>query len=144
MEFLQPIVIYTYLKVGNQPSRAPSALVWQGLVPHKVEAFCWLAVATKVSTADNLRIRGLTTSNISDICVMCQEEEETINHLFLLCKSATAVWNHLFPRCGIAWCYPRSIGEAGEAWLLRSCQPSSRAQILMKKVERGWSCFDFP
>ena len=65
--------------------RAPSSLVWLGLVPPRVEAFCWLAIGAKVSMADNLRKNGLTDSSISDVCVMCRKELETINHLFLHC-----------------------------------------------------------
>lgn len=44
-----------------------SVLVRLGLVPAQVEPFCWLAVAGKVSTANNLR-RGLASDNISDVC----------------------------------------------------------------------------
>lgn len=37
---------------------SPCAAVWTGLVPPRIEAFCWLAVAGKVSTTDVLRRRG--------------------------------------------------------------------------------------
>lgn len=33
----------------------PCASVWMGLAPPRVEAFCWLAVAGKISTTDMLR-----------------------------------------------------------------------------------------
>lgn len=62
---------------GNRLPRAPSLLVWLELVPPRVEAFCWLAVAVKASTTDNLR--GLTFNNLSNNCVMCRKE--SINHL---------------------------------------------------------------
>lgn len=53
------------------------------VVPLRVEAFCWLAVAVKVSTVDNLRRRGMTSINLFDICLKCGKEKESVNHLFL-------------------------------------------------------------
>ena len=54
---------------GNQLPRASSSFVGRDLVPPQVEAFCWLEVATKISTADNLRRRGLISSTIIDTLV---------------------------------------------------------------------------
>eukprot|EP00268_Persea_americana_P006999 TRINITY_DN12556_c0_g1_i1.p1 TRINITY_DN12556_c0_g1~~TRINITY_DN12556_c0_g1_i1.p1 ORF type:complete len:120 (+),score=23.18 TRINITY_DN12556_c0_g1_i1:824-1183(+) len=65
-------------------SRASSSLVWLRLVPLRVEAFCWLAVAAKVSTIDNLRKRGLMYSSISYVCVMCRMEAETVTIFFFI------------------------------------------------------------
>ena len=46
---------------------SPCALAWRGLAPPRVEAFRWLVVAGKISTADNLRRRGLMSESISEI-----------------------------------------------------------------------------
>ena len=43
------------------------ALVWRGLAPARVEAFCWLAAARKIATVDNIR-RGLVSEYILDLC----------------------------------------------------------------------------
>lgn len=32
--------------------------IWKGVVPPTVDIFCWLAIAGKVSTADNLQWKG--------------------------------------------------------------------------------------
>lgn len=89
-----------------------------GLVPPRVEAFCLLAVAGKVSTVDNVR-RALTSNSFSDICVMCGcgKEESSINHLFHHCEVATFVWSNLIWRCGLAWCCPKNIANMEESWL---------------------------
>ena len=50
--------------------RATSSLVWLGLAPSRVEAFCWLAVAEKVHMVDNLKRRELTSKNISNTCMI--------------------------------------------------------------------------
>lgn len=46
--------------------RLACSLVWRGLARPKVEIFCWLLVAYKVSTADNLR-RVTMSESISDL-----------------------------------------------------------------------------
>ena len=42
---------------GNPTHLTPSTHVWLGLVPPRVDMFCWLVVASKVATVDNLRKR---------------------------------------------------------------------------------------
>ena len=80
-----------YLSLERTHShRATSSLVWLGLAPPRVDAFCWLAVVGKGSTVDNLR-RGLTSNNNSNTCVMCSKEEEFVDNLFLQCEVAFKV-----------------------------------------------------
>lgn len=100
---------------GNHTSRSFSSLVWMGLVPLRVEVFCWLVIATKVSMTDNLRRRVLTTSSISNICVMCHKKEETVNCLSLHCEVAAGIWGHFFSKCGVAWCSSENIIDAIES-----------------------------
>ena len=40
--------------LGIQPTSVPFSLLWMGLAPPRVEPFCWLAAAVKISTVDNL------------------------------------------------------------------------------------------
>lgn len=40
---------------------SPCALVWRDLAPPRVEAFCWLVVAGKILTTDNLKRFGVGT-----------------------------------------------------------------------------------
>ena len=95
---------------GNHLPRDPFSLVWLGLAPSRVEVFCWLVVAAKVSTTEHLR-RGLTLINISDVCVMCHKEGEIVNHLLLHCEVAVAVWSHVIRRCGLNWCCPKTMAN---------------------------------
>lgn len=80
---------------------ASSSLVWVGLAPSRVKAFCWLAISGKVSTTDNLRRRGILSDAISDICIFCGKEAESVNHLFLHCEFASSVWARLLCRSGM-------------------------------------------
>ena len=47
---------------------------------------------------------------------MCGKENETINHPFLHCEVAVQVWNDFIRRCDIAWCCPKNIAKAANAW----------------------------
>ena len=101
----------------NNLSRASLSLVWLGLAPPRVEAFCWLAIATRICTTNNLRRRGLTGSTISEVRVMCRKEVKSVNHLFIHCEIEVSVWARFISRCGAAWCFPEKIGEAIESWM---------------------------
>lgn len=94
--------------------RSPCATVWTGLVPPRVEAFCWLAVG-KISTTDVLR-RGLTSDIISDTCRLCGREMESIDHLFIHCGVASSIWRYFLNECGVSWCFPGSLAMLFEAW----------------------------
>lgn len=67
-------------------AQSPLMQIWLGLVLPRMEAFYWLAVASKVSTADNLRRRGMLADSISDTCSLSGKEGESINHLFFALK----------------------------------------------------------
>ena len=63
----------------------PYRLVWNPVVPLKIGVFAWEAAWGKVLTLDQLKRHGMTFANR---CFMCEEEEETIDHLLIHCKSA--------------------------------------------------------
>ena len=108
--------------------------MWCGLASLRVEVFCWLVVAGKVSTVDVLRRKGLTLENINDRCSLCGREDETINHLFLHCDFAAFIWKHFLKVCGISWCLPSSLVDIVEGWRLG---PFSGCGLLM------WKCIPF-
>ena len=62
----------------------PYRLVWNPVVPQKIGVFAWETAWGKVVTLDQLKRRGMTFANR---CFMCEEEEETIDHLLIHCKS---------------------------------------------------------
>lgn len=77
---------------GTPQPFSPCALVWFGLAPPRVKAFCWLASARKVSTIDNLRKRGFNFDSILDMCMMRKRGQESFDHPFIHCEVASQLW----------------------------------------------------
>ena len=49
----------------------------------------WLAIMNKVLTWEVVQRRAKQGSRI---CLLCREDEETTNHLFIKCSCAKQVW----------------------------------------------------
>jgi zinc-binding in reverse transcriptase len=62
--------------------------IWKSIAPPRVFLFTWLALKNKILTIDNIAKRGWTLANI---CYLCRQEEESVQHLFQqCCYTATA------------------------------------------------------
>ena len=64
-------------------------------------------------TLDQLKRRGMKFANI---CFMCEEEEETIDHLLIHCKFAKILWDLFLSIVGISWVFPHSVLNNLLAW----------------------------
>lgn len=90
-------------------AQSPFLHVWLGLVPLRVEAFCWLAIAGKVAVVDNLRMRGMMSDDLVACFSLCEKDGESINHVFLHCDFATHLWGQFWRSCGLLCCFPFSL-----------------------------------
>ena len=91
----------------------PHRLVWNSVAPPKTGVFAWEAAWGKVLTMDQLKRRGMTFANR---CFMCEEEEETIDHLLIHCKIAKMLWDLILSIVGISWVFPNSVLHTLIAW----------------------------
>lgn len=57
--------------------RYPYTFTWMGLAPPRVEAFCWLTVAGKISTTDILRRRGLISKVHFKLALLLREGDRS-------------------------------------------------------------------
>ena len=64
-------------------------------------------------TLDQLKRRGLTHVNR---CFMCEEEEETIDHLLIHCKSVKMLWDLFLSIVEMSWVFPQSVLHTLLAW----------------------------
>ena len=101
---------------GLDPSPAiefPYRSVWNPVVPPKIGFFAWEATWGKVLLLDQLKRHGMTFANI---CFLCEEDEETIDHLLIHYKSAKTLWNLFLSIIGASWVFPRSVLPTLLAW----------------------------
>ena len=73
---------------GLDPSPAiefPYRSIWNPVVPPKIGFFAWEAIWGKVLTLDQLKRCGRAFANG---CFLCEEDEETMDHLLIHCKRA--------------------------------------------------------
>lgn len=70
---------------------------WSKIIPLKVRCFIWSALQRRLHVATELIKRGVTT--ISDLCVICGDEQETVDHLFIKCKVVDETRDWIFKWC---------------------------------------------
>lgn len=58
--------------------------IWKGIVPPKVEIFCWMAIINRINTRCMLVRRGILGSSESN-CPICLVEAESVDHILLHC-----------------------------------------------------------
>ncbi|XP_016195906.1 uncharacterized protein LOC107636951 [Arachis ipaensis] len=59
--------------------------IWKGLVPPGVKFFTWFVLVGRVNTKDRLNRLGIIDRN-DNICVMCNKDLESVQHLFVTCE----------------------------------------------------------
>ena len=91
----------------------PNCSIWNPIVPPKLGFFAWEASWGKVLTLDQLKRRGFTLVNR---CFLCEEEEETIDHLLIHCSTAKMLWNLLLAIADYDWVFPLTVRQALLAW----------------------------
>ena len=104
----------------------PHRLVWNPIAPPKIGVFAWEAAWGKVLTLDQLKRRSMTFANR---CFMCEEEEETIDHLLIHCKLAKMLWDLILSIVGISWVFPQSVLHTLLAW---------QGAVVGKKRKKIW------
>ena len=57
-------------------------------------------------TLDELKHRGRALANR---CCLCEEDEETIDHLLIYCKIARMLWDLFLTTIGTSWVFPCSV-----------------------------------
>ena len=74
----------------SSPLVFPSRSIWNPIVPPKLGFFAWEVSWGKVLTLDQLKKRGITLANR---CFLCEEEEETIDHMLIHCPTTRMLWD---------------------------------------------------
>ena len=104
-----------------------SISIWNLIVPPKLGFFAWEASWGKVLTLDQLKRRGIPLVNR---CFLCEENEETIDHLLIHCSKAKMLWDILLAITEANWVFPRTVRQLLLVWQSASVGKNGR--------EFGW------
>lgn len=89
------------------------ARVWKlGILP-KIAAFWWLCLQNKILTMDNLMKQGVQLVNM---CVLCKEEAETLDHRCIHCPYSNGIWNEIWYRLGLVQVSSKTLRDQWITW----------------------------
>jgi hypothetical protein len=105
----------------------PWRRLWNSWAPAKCKTFLWLAIRNRCWTADRLRKRGLQHPAR---CVLCDQEEEDVQHILTTCVFAREFWFTILNAIGLAARTPDQSANTFADWWRKACK---RLPKTMKK-----------
>jgi hypothetical protein len=91
----------------------PWKRLWKTWAPPKCKFFLWLAIRNKCWTTDRLQLRGMPHP---DVCPMCDQAQETIQHLLTACIFSRQFWHTILAAIGLGHLTPTSDEENFADW----------------------------
>ncbi|WVZ85537.1 hypothetical protein U9M48_032454 [Paspalum notatum var. saurae] len=85
-------------------SFGPWRRVWRTWAPLRCKFFVWLAIKNRVWTGDRLAKRGLPHPAT---CPLCDQAEETIQHILVSCVFAWQIWTLILNELGLLTMAPQ-------------------------------------
>ena len=98
--------------IGSTQFR-PWERIWKSWAPGKCKFFMWLVAHDRCWTADRLARKGLPHH---DHCLLCDQEEETINHLLLQSVFSRQVWFSILQGLGLQALAPQLEDKSLDDW----------------------------
>jgi hypothetical protein len=81
-------------KYWTQDNTRGRQQIWKAECPVKLKLFFWLLIENKILVWTNLQARGWEGPSR---CYLCNQQSETISHIFITCSFIRAVWQILDP-----------------------------------------------
>lgn len=106
-----------YRAFFNGSASLPGAKeLWKTKAPPRVKFFLWLALHGRLWMAHRRKRHGLQDDNT---CVLCDQELETCDHLFVTCVVARELWASVLAPAGLLELAPGSADDLISWWLLK-------------------------
>lgn len=70
--------------------------LWNLKIPSKILIFGWRVLLNRLPTKDHLFKKRIISSASDILCVLCLDEEESLDHLFLRCVVSKKIWRGIF------------------------------------------------
>ncbi|CAN1815013.1 hypothetical protein LINPERHAP1_LOCUS27291 [Linum perenne] len=97
----------------------PADMVWTRHIPTKVGCLVWKVAHESLATVDMLRRRGILMSNK---CVLCCADCESVQHLFWQCSFSCQVWSFFSSRLSLLGPFPIDAKGFLWAWKCLNCE----------------------
>lgn len=111
----------------------PSKAIWKCWAPLSCKLFMWLAVQYRLWTADRRLRHGLQEE--PSPCFICDQEEDTVDHILLQCVFARQIWHNCFMQARIGLDLVPSTEDTLQHWWMS-------ARKRMPKINRkGFDSF---
>jgi hypothetical protein len=91
----------------------PWERIWKACAPGKCKFFMWLVAHGRCWTADRLARKGLPHPHL---CPLCDQEEETLNHLLISCVFPRDVWFQILKIVRLQHLAPNLATSSFEVW----------------------------
>ena len=104
--------------------------LWQAKAFPNVLTTAWRALLNRIPTRESLSRRGVQMN--SRVCVLCQEKEESCQHLFIECKNAQQVWSSCLKWLGLLSVQHNDIKDHFVSFHI--AQASSKQNLVLKGV----------
>ena len=83
-------------------------------MPPKVKFFFWLALHGRLWTVERRKCHGLQAHVV---CMLCDQDDETTDHLLASCPFTREVWMRLLASTGLQHLGPRIDSTMADWWL---------------------------
>nr|KYP51194.1 hypothetical protein KK1_027003 [Cajanus cajan] len=87
------------------------AHIWHLKIPPKVAILQWRLLHNALPSIDNLLRRSIILPPLDSMCVMCNEQPETLPHLFFSCPIADQLWKYYFSWASISTVQPQTMRQ---------------------------------
>jgi hypothetical protein len=101
--------------------------IWKSWAPGKCKFFLWFAAHDRCWTADRLARRGL---DHPASCPLCDQTQESINHLLISCVFARQFWFNLLQHVGLQDLSPQPDESSFDSWWFNCCDKVPRQFLL--------------
>lgn len=95
----------------------PYERIWRSWAPAKCRFFLWLVAHNRCWTADRLARHGLPHL---EKCVLCDQEDENIDHILVSCVFSRQFWFHILRQVGLHSLAPQPTESSFDAWWERA------------------------
>lgn len=92
---------------------SPWERIWKSWAPNKCKFFMWTVAYKKCWTADRLARKGLPHP---EVCPLCDQSDETLDHLLVSCVFSRQVWFAILHRFGLQDLAPQAEETSFEDW----------------------------